>query len=60
VQKVKSEQITFDNVATAVLQMVLREGHYSKRIDVVTYKKIQSKTVKGCYEVKRASLVHKE
>jgi len=31
--------------------MVLREGHYSKRIDVVldAYKKIQSKTVKDCY-----------
>ena len=35
VQKVKGEQITFGNIATAVLQMVLRESHYSKRIDVV-------------------------
>jgi len=34
VQKVKGEQFTFGNVTTAVLQMLLREGHYSKRIDV--------------------------
>jgi len=44
VQKDKGEQIIFGNVATAVLQMVLREGHYSKRTNVVTYKK----TIKGC------------
>ena len=40
VQKVKGEQSTFGDVASAVLQMVLREGKHSKRIDVVfdTYK----------------------
>ncbi|XP_065900210.1 uncharacterized protein [Dysidea avara] len=40
VQKVKGEQTTFGDVATAVLQMVLREGKHNKRIDVVfdTYK----------------------
>jgi len=45
VQKVKGEQITFDDVATAVLQMVLREGHYSKRIDVIldSYKKFSER-----------------
>jgi len=33
--------------------MVLRESHYSKRIDVIdTYKKIQSKTVKDCCKMK--------
>ena len=39
-QKVKGEQTTFGDVATAVLQMVLREGKHKKRIDVVfdTYK----------------------
>ena len=35
VQKGKGEQITFGDVATAVLQMVLREGYYSKRTDIV-------------------------
>ena len=34
VQKDNGKQITFGNVATALLQMVLREDHYSKRIDV--------------------------
>ena len=34
-QKVKGEQTTFGDVATAVLQMVLREGKYKKRTDVV-------------------------
>jgi len=40
VQKVKGEQVAFGDVATAVLQMVLKEGNCSKRIDVVfdTYK----------------------
>jgi len=40
VQKVKGEQVTFGDVATAVLLMVLKEGNCSKRIDVVfdTYK----------------------
>ena len=40
VQKVKGEQTTFGDVATAVLQMVLREGKHKKRIDVFfdTYK----------------------
>ena len=35
VQKVKGEQSTFGDIATAILQMVLREGKCSKRIDVV-------------------------
>ena len=66
-QKVKGEQTTFGDVATAVLQMVLREGKDSNRIDVVLThtKKIQSKTVRGCCEGKRlvisfrALLVHR-
>ena len=48
VQKGKGEQSTFGDVATAVLQMVLREGKHSKRIDVVfdTYKENSIKNSK--------------
>ena len=55
-QKVKGEQTTFGDVATAVLQMVLREGKHKKRTDVVfdTYKENSIKSSERLLqEVKR-------
>ena len=52
VQRVKSDQVTFGDVATTVLSMALREGAESDRIDVV-FDTYQYNSIKNCERILR-------